>query len=133
MEILPPAHYIITGVGDPAAYADLYKGPVAPYLRYLRSDEMDDPNAVLRDSTTKEISNWMKSRQEHNIQVNYAYMYNLEKYMPRSTSIIPTNVSECLDPNPHDEDSRECPLTHGKRGTFVLLSVCLIKTARQLL
>ena len=50
-----PAHYTITGVGDPAAYAHLYKGSVPPYLRYLRSDEMDDPTAVPRDSTTKEI------------------------------------------------------------------------------
>ena len=52
-----PAHNIITGVGDPVAYADLYKGPVPPYLRYLRSDEMEDPNAVPRDSTTKAIRN----------------------------------------------------------------------------
>ena len=58
-----PSHYIITGVGDPEVYADLYKGPVPPYLRYLRSDEMDDPNAIPRDSTTKEIREWMKSHQ----------------------------------------------------------------------
>ena len=30
-----PAHYIITGVGDPVAYADLYNGPVPPYLHCI--------------------------------------------------------------------------------------------------
>ena len=35
-----PVQYIVTTVGDPAAYAGLYKGPAPPFLRYFRTGEL---------------------------------------------------------------------------------------------
>ena len=113
-----PAHYIITGVGDPAAYADIYKGQVPPYLRYLRSDELDDPDAIPRDSTTKEIRGWMQSSQGQDIRVNCAFMFDLDKTLPQAISIDATRVSDCKESTSIDEGVCMVAKKRGKRVTF---------------
>ena len=44
-------------------YADLYKGEPPPFVRYLRSDELELPNneELKRDSTVREVRQWPKT------------------------------------------------------------------------
>ena len=81
-----PSHYIITDVGNPETHAELYNGRPPPHLKFVRSDELDDPNIdlkdVKRDSTVKEIRQWVAESKTDPTTETLMYMLGLEKLPP---------------------------------------------------
>ena len=60
----------------------------------------------------------MKSRQGQDIQVNCAFMLDLDKSMPQTTSTASAYVSECDDSKSLDDVTCESSTKYGKRVTF---------------
>ena len=95
-----PSQYVVTDIGDPSKYADIYKGEPPPFVRYLRSDELELPNNedLKRDSTVREVRQWSKASKVEADNEAFNLLLDLKKLPPvevftSTTTMGSTNIN----------------------------------------